>query len=53
MLLSKVRHEDGLLCLPRQTGWSFFNRFLMATHEIGPHIRLDRMESHTVSLRIM
>ena len=49
----KIRYKDGLLCMPHYSGWAFFNRPLMTTHEIGRHVRLDGVQSHRVSNRIV
>src|SRR5215831_17860375 len=53
MLSGKIRHNDGLLCLPDQSGRSFFNWFLMATDQVRRHIRLNRLQSHDVASRII
>ena len=53
MFFGKIRHEDGLLRLPDQSGGSLFDRLLMAAHEIGRHIRLNGVQSHRVSYRIV
>ena len=42
-LFGKIRHKDGLLCLPDQPCRSFFNRFLMAADEVRRNIRLNRL----------
>ena len=49
----KIRHEDGLLRLPDQSGGTLFDRPLMAAHEIGRHVRLNGVQPHRVSDRIV
>jgi hypothetical protein len=49
----KIRYEDGLLGLPDQSGRAFFNWALMAAYEVGGHVRLNGVQSHRVSDRIV
>ena len=52
-LFSDIRDKDGLLRLPHQSGGTLFDRAFMATHEIGRHIRLNAVQSHGISRRIV
>ena len=49
----KIGNEDRLLRLPDQSGGTLFDRPFMATHEIGRHVRLNGVQSHRVSNRIV
>ena len=49
----KIGNEDRLLCLPDQSVWTRFDRPFMAAHEIGRHVRLNGVQSHRVSNRIV
>jgi hypothetical protein len=49
----KIENEDRLLGLPDQSGGTLFDRPFMATHEISRHVRLNGVQSHRVSNRIV
>ena len=53
LLFSDIRYKDGLLRLPHQSGGTLFDRPFVATHEIGRHIRLNAVQSHRVTRRIV
>ena len=49
----KIGYEDGLLRVPDQSGGTFFDRPLMTSYEIGRHVRLNGVQPHRVSDRIV
>ena len=53
LLSSDIRYKDGLLRSPDQSGGTLFDRAFVATHEIGRHIRLNAVQSHRVTSRIV
>ena len=49
----KIENEDRLLGLPDQSGGTLSTGSFMATHEISRHVRLNGVQSHRVSNRIV